>query len=421
MLKLTPFRIVALYVVLSILWITSSDVLIAFIARDSRLYAVLSIIQGWLFIVVTATLLYGLIRQYALSRNRAEETLWESEERFKELADSLPQTVFEADLSGNIRYANRAGLAAFGYTDADLEAGVNIMQLLAAEDRQRAGENIGKRLRGEGQGNMQYTALRKEGARFPAAVHSVPIMRKGTPVGLRGILVDVTDRMLSEKAIRESEEKYRFVVEQARDGVIIAQDGMLRYANPAMAAITGYSVEVLTSRPFIDFLHPQDRTMVLDRHIQRMHGTMAPLFSYKFRILTRDGRTVWTETRGANQHLERKTCDHQFSVGHNRPHTNRGGAAPGGKTQVHRHPGRRDRARLQQPPDRHPRKHIDRPAPGDRRAAGGTAVRGGDRIAPGAQTYPAASHVFPGRLPGQEARGSGSAHSRKRRVCPSRQ
>ena len=107
MFRITPFRIVAFYVGLSVVWITTSDLIVAAIAQDTRLYAMLSIIKGWLFIAVTGALLYGLIRQYAESRNRAEETLRESEARFRDLAESLPQTVFEADLAGTIRFINR--------------------------------------------------------------------------------------------------------------------------------------------------------------------------------------------------------------------------------------------------------------------------------------------------------------------------
>jgi PAS domain S-box-containing protein len=299
MLRITPFRIVAVYVALSVFWIASSDLLLAKIAGDTGLYAVLSIIKGWLFIAVTATLLYGLIHRYAVVRNRAEEALRESEARFRDLAESLPQTVFEADLSGTFRYVNRAGYEAFGYTSADLAAGLNVTDVLAEGDRQRAQDNMARRIRGEMQGPMEYTARRKDGTRFPAVVHSIAITRKGTAAGLRGILVDMTDRKQAEQAILDSEEKYRFVVEHAKDGVIIAQDGMLRYANAAMAAITGFPIEELISRPFIDFLHPEDRAMVMERHGKRLQGQMDPTFSYTFRVLTKDGRTVWIETRGA--------------------------------------------------------------------------------------------------------------------------
>ncbi len=299
MFRLTPFRIVALYVVLSVVWITSSDLLVGAIAKDGRMFTVLSIIKGWLFIAVTAMLLFGLIRQYAETRNRIEETLRESEARFRDLAESLPQTVFETDLSGTIRFINRAGFKAFGYTADALEAGITVSALLVEGDRQRAQENITKRLRGETRGQIEYTALRKDGTRFPVTIDSVPIVHNGVPVGFRGIVVDMTERKRADRAILDSEEKYRFVVEHAKDGVVIAQDGMVRYANAAMASISGYSVEELTSRPFVVFLHPDDRAMVLERHLDRMEGKINLTFTYRFRLIRSDDRIVWIETRGA--------------------------------------------------------------------------------------------------------------------------
>ncbi len=299
MIRITPLRILVLYILLSAVWITSSDLLVASIARDTRFYALLSIAKGWLFIAVTGALLYGLIRQYAENRNRAEETLRESEARFRDLAESLPQTVFETELDGTIRYFNRAGFAAFGFAADEVALGRNILSVFAEEDRQRAQECMARHLLGEGRGPMEYTVLRTDGTRFPVTIHCVAILRKGVPAGLRGIVVDMTEQKQAEQAILESEEKYRFVVEHAKDGVIIAQDGMVRYANRAMSAISGYPLEEMTSRPFTDFLHPDDRAMVLDRHLKRMQGQVRPTFSYTFRIVTADGRTVWIETRGA--------------------------------------------------------------------------------------------------------------------------
>jgi PAS domain S-box-containing protein len=66
-----------------------------------------------------------------------------------------------------------------------------------------------------------------------------------------------------------------------------------------MAVITGFSEEELLARPLVDFLHPEDRQTVFDRHVQRMRGELDPTFAYTFRLLAKDGRAVWVETRGA--------------------------------------------------------------------------------------------------------------------------
>ncbi len=172
--KMTPFKIVLIYVIFGVAWITSSDLFLQKIAPDPRIMTAVSIIKGWMFITVTAAMLYGLIRWYVRERNHAEQSL------------------------------------------------------------------------------------------------------------------------------RESEQKCRFVIEHANDGILVAQDGMLRFANPRMAEITGYTEQELTSRPFTEFLHPDDRQTVQERHLLRMQGRLDPEFVYTFRILRKDGRVVWIETRGAS-------------------------------------------------------------------------------------------------------------------------
>jgi PAS domain S-box-containing protein len=140
----------------------------------------------------------------ALNRKRAEMALKESEERFKKLADLLPQTVFEIDLEGNFLYANRHGFDSSGYTQDDLDKGLNALQLFTPEDRDRVLENIKRVLKGEKSGGNEYTVQRKDGSRFPVIVYSTPIIHGKKPVGLRGIIIDITKRKQTEENIKAS-------------------------------------------------------------------------------------------------------------------------------------------------------------------------------------------------------------------------
>ncbi|MFB0533130.1 MAG: PAS domain S-box protein, partial [Desulfatiglandales bacterium] len=155
-------------------------------------------------------------------RKRAEEALRESENRYRELADLLPQTVFEIDERGNFTFANQYGFVSSGYTQEDIEKGLNALQLIVPEDRERVAQNIRKILAGERSQGYEYTALRKDGSTFPVLVYSSPIIRDNKAVGLRGIVIDMTERKKMEKALRESEEKYRGLFENASDAIFIA-------------------------------------------------------------------------------------------------------------------------------------------------------------------------------------------------------
>jgi PAS domain S-box-containing protein len=108
------------------------------------------------------------------------------------------------------------------------------------------------------------------------------------------ILRDITDRQTAEEALRKSEEKYRLVVENAKEAIIIAQDLKLVFVNRAAVDMMGYSGEILVSKPFIDFIHPDDRNMVVDYHIRRLKGEKVPL-AYSFRVISQDGTIKWVE------------------------------------------------------------------------------------------------------------------------------
>jgi PAS domain S-box-containing protein len=107
-------------------------------------------------------------------------------------------------------------------------------------------------------------------------------------------LEDITDGKRTEKDLIESEEKYRLVVENAGEAICIAQDGMLKFINREAMDIIGYSEEVLTSKPFIEFIHPDDREMVFGLYIKGIEGEKDPP-SFSSRVVAKDGTVKWVE------------------------------------------------------------------------------------------------------------------------------
>jgi len=137
-------------------------------------------------------------------RKYAEEALKESEEKFRDLAELLPETIFLTDEKGNLTYVNRAGLEAFGYTEEDYKKGFNVIQALAHEDRDRALEYIANLSNDGATFGREYTALRKDGSKFPVVVYTNPITKDGQRAGMRGILVDITERKEAEERIQKT-------------------------------------------------------------------------------------------------------------------------------------------------------------------------------------------------------------------------
>ena len=98
----------------------------------------------------------------------------------------------------------------------------------------------------------------------------------------------------AEEALRENEEKYRTLFENAGEAIFVAQDAKLVFVNPTTVTITGYSGEELASSPFTDFIHVDDRDMVRDRYVKRLKGENIPP-RYSFRVLHKKGGFRWVE------------------------------------------------------------------------------------------------------------------------------
>jgi PAS domain S-box-containing protein len=197
------------------------------------------------FLVAAALVLsFYVIRAWwmveeANRRKAAEKALRDSEAKFRELAELLPQTVFEMDAQGFITYINRHGVESTGYTQEDIANGLYAFNVQVPEDRERAKENFEKMLRGEGKGPNEYRIKRKDGAIFPCMTYTRPIVRDGKVVGARGILVDLTEQKRAE------EERIRLLTEirqtQKMDAIGRLAGGIAHDFNNILNALLGYS------------------------------------------------------------------------------------------------------------------------------------------------------------------------------------
>jgi PAS domain S-box-containing protein/putative nucleotidyltransferase with HDIG domain len=115
---------------------------------------------------------------------------------------------------------------------------------------------------------------------------------------LENLQQDIAERKLAEEALRVSEEKYRTVVENAKEAIIITQDMNVVFVNRAGVDMIRYSEKILTPKPFTDFIHPDDCNMVVDHHIRRLKGEEIQSV-YSFRILSQDGTVKWVELNAA--------------------------------------------------------------------------------------------------------------------------
>jgi len=236
---------------------------------------------------------YTVIQQNITEQHGIKEALEQSLQKFRELTEMLPQTVYEMDLNGIQTYLNQAGIKAFRYQSSPI--GSSAFDFIAHEDHARMKENIQKSIVENifTSGN-EYTGVRADGTRFPVVVYGAPIFDKNKVVGTRGIIIDISERKAMENALRESEEKYRALIEKAYDGIIIVQNGLFKFTNEAFCEMTQYPEIELLEKPFIFTIAEEDRQLMSDYHKRRMKGEEFQSI-YRTHIVRKDGKTIIVE------------------------------------------------------------------------------------------------------------------------------
>ena len=196
--------------------------------------------------------------EIGIYKKNMERALQESEKRFKELANLLPQTVFETDDKGIIIYANNTGLNLFGYTQKDVENGIKFSELFIKKDTVKINKLFSDIRKGKiiKIKDNEYTAIKKDGTKFPVQVFSSPIKKDNKCIGLRGTVFDITENKLAEKELRESEIKYRSVLEQSVENIYLAdfQTKLIIEANKSLQNMLGYSEEEIKRLTAYDFI-----------------------------------------------------------------------------------------------------------------------------------------------------------------------
>jgi PAS domain S-box-containing protein len=111
------------------------------------------------------------------------------------------------------------------------------------------------------------------------------------------VLGAAIQRTQAEEALLVSEKKYRLVVDNANEGIVITQDGLLKFVNPSISEFTGYSENTLKKQSFLEYVHPDDREMVIEHHRKRLSGEEKPR-PYSFRMIDHKGHTRWIRNNG---------------------------------------------------------------------------------------------------------------------------
>jgi len=238
-------------------------------------------------------------------RKQMELAQQESEERLREVLENSLDASYKRNLQTNAYdYLSPVFARISGYTSAEMKTLPieTFLGLIHPDDKDEIEHKIDESVSGAPGATYQveYRFKHKDGQyRWFRDQFTSLSDANGHPLALIGSVRDITERKKVEETLKESEEKYRLLINNAGESIIVAQDGLLKFVNPmTLDLLRGYSEQELIDSPFPKFIHPDDRSMVVENYRRRIANETS-LSRYAFRVVTRDGIVKWVEINAA--------------------------------------------------------------------------------------------------------------------------
>ena len=230
-------------------------------------------------------------------RKQAEESLWESRERYRELVESISDVIFEIDRDGKIIYISPAVKKVLEF-EPDEITGKNFIEFIYHEDRGLLAKRFSE-LSEAIEHPMDYRVITKSGKTRWVRTRTKPFMTGGIFCGAKGTLIDITERKRVEEALKESEGRYKALVETSPDMIWqIDPDGTFRYISPQIRSILGYEPGMLIGRNVAELIPESGRPYVV-AEIARHVTINKPFFTVEVPALHKDGRDMVINIRSS--------------------------------------------------------------------------------------------------------------------------
>ncbi|HEX2971174.1 MAG TPA: PAS domain S-box protein [Tepidisphaeraceae bacterium] len=290
--KASALTFAILYIVISGVWITASTPLMRFLFAQAtpEQIELLEIAKGWLFIGVVAIVFYTLIYRQLTRLLASQEAIRLSEQRYRQLVETAEEGVWIIDAQRKTTFVNTKMAALLGYSVSEM--------LSQPLDRFTDADGIRLIMRdlGSSQGIRLQQDLRfrrKDGSDLWTILSRTPLFdEQGKPVGVLATITDITQR-------KETEAKYRALVEKSLVGVYIVQDYRFVYVNPRCAEIFGYTQqEIIDGKTVTDFIAPESHPFVIENLRKRLEGEALSVH-YTFGMMRKDGSRIEVEVLGS--------------------------------------------------------------------------------------------------------------------------
>jgi PAS domain S-box-containing protein len=228
-----------------------------------------------------------------------EETLWQSEEKYRNIVENIQDGYFELDLSGSLTFFNESICKIHGYSREEL-MGMNHRKFADKENSMKAFEAFNKIYNTGISNNLfDYEIIRKDGTRRQVEISASLIKDSaGNPIGFRGTTRDVTERKKMEEMLRQSEERYRTILDETEDAYFeVDLEGNITFLNDAICRLLRYPKDELMGKSFRIHVAEEDLHIVYDA-FTIIYSTGKPVRDIRYKAVRKDGTTGYAEMTG---------------------------------------------------------------------------------------------------------------------------
>ncbi len=253
---------------------------------------------------------FGIARDIS-ERRKAEEALRDSEQRYRLLAENANDIIFTTDLNMNVTYVSPSITRLLGFSPEEVTARP-VYNVLTPASLELATTTLREELELEAAGNGDPARMRlleleetcKDGSTIWTET-TLSFLRdtQGKPVGVLGITRDITERRKAEELIRESEQRYRLLAENANDAIFTTDMSLQpTYVSPSMVRLRGFSPEETMAQNVAETLTPASLELATNTLMKELEieaaGNSDPnrLIRLELEAIHKDGYTVWGET-----------------------------------------------------------------------------------------------------------------------------
>ncbi len=257
-------------------------------------------IHSHTFMLGKALSVISIVRDITV-RKQVEEELIMSQIRLSQAMDLAHLVSWEFDVPTEMFTFNDRFYAMYG-TTAEREGGYRMTALeyakrfLPVEEQVLVANEVQKAMGAADPqfiSRLEHRIIRRDGEiRNIVVQFGIVKDAAGKTVRTYGANQDITERKRAEEALRESERKYRTLVDTATESILIAQEGRVVFANPRLCQLLGVPEAALVGQPIADFIWPEDREVVVRRHWDRMAGEDVPA-TYDLRVIGAGGEMRW--------------------------------------------------------------------------------------------------------------------------------